>query len=119
MATNQWADHHNFNHFEMSLPKQHLYKISHTATVILEMSFKKSPFIFFLNLKLPWQPNKRATGHKIHELGRQSSNDHLPNMVHIATLVMEKMQFDHFLIISLWKYSVTMATIPRSRLADI
>ena len=42
-----------------------------------------------------------ATAHKTHELGRQSSNDHLPNMVHIATLVMEKMQFDHFPIVSL------------------
>ena len=25
---------------------------------------------------LPWQPNKMATGHKTHKLGRQSSNDH-------------------------------------------
>ena len=31
-------------------------------------------------------------------------------MVHITSLVMEKMQFNHFLIISLWEFSVAMAT---------
>ena len=31
---------------------------------------------FFFNLMLPWQPNKMATGHQTHKLGRQSSNDH-------------------------------------------
>ena len=40
---------------------------SHTASVVLEeMSFKKNPF--FLNLMLPWQPNKMANGHKTHKL---------------------------------------------------
>ena len=36
----------------------------------------KKFFFFFLNLMLPWQPNKIATGHQTHKLGRQSSNDH-------------------------------------------
>ena len=31
---------------------------------------------FFLNLMLPWQPNKMAPGHQTHKLSRQSSNDH-------------------------------------------
>ena len=38
------------------------------------MSFKK--FLFFLNLILPWQPNKIAIGHKKYKLGKHSSNDH-------------------------------------------
>ena len=33
-------------------------------------------FFFFLNLMLPWQPNKIVTGHKTHKLVRQSSNDY-------------------------------------------
>ena len=32
---------------------------------------------------------------------------------------MEKMQFNYFLIISIWKFSVAMATKPRGRLADL
>ena len=40
-------------------------------------------------------------------------------MVHITSLVMEKMQFNYFLIISLGEFSVAMATKPRGRLADI
>ena len=35
---------------------------------------KTNPFC--LNLMLPWNPNKIATGHEIHKLGRQLSNDH-------------------------------------------
>ena len=34
-------------------------------------------------------------------------------MVHITSVVMEKMQFNHFPIISLWELSVAMATKPR------
>ena len=65
---------------------------------------------------LPWQPNKMATGHQTHELDGQSSNDHnLQNMVHITLLVMEKMQLNHFPIISLWELSVAMATKPKDR----
>ena len=30
---------------------------------------------FFLNLMLPWQPNKRVTGHQTHKLDRLSSYD--------------------------------------------
>ena len=41
--------------------------------VLEELSFKK--ILFFLNLMLPWQPNKMATGHQTHKLGRQSSYD--------------------------------------------
>ena len=48
------------------------------------------------NLMLPWQPNKMAAGHQTQKLGRQSSN-----MVHVTSVVMEKMQFNHFPIISL------------------
>ena len=41
------ADHHNFSYSELSLPKQYLYKISHTASVILEeMSFIKKKSFF-------------------------------------------------------------------------
>ena len=36
-------------------------------------------------------------------------------MVHITTVVMEKVQFNHFPIISLWELSVAMATKPRGR----
>ena len=53
---------------------------------------------FFFNLMLPWQPNKMVTGH--------------------GSMFMEKMQFNHFLIISLWEFSVAMATKLRDRLAD-
>ena len=42
----------------------------------------------------------------------------LPNMVHITSVVMEKMQFNHFLI-SVWEFSVAMTTKPRDRLADL
>ena len=62
---------------------------------------------------------QNGTGHKTHKLGRQSSNDHNYQIsVHMTSLVMEKMQFNHFLIISLWEFSVAMATKPRGRLAD-
>ena len=40
-------------------------------------------------------------------------------MVHITSLVMEKTQFNHFPIISLWELSVAMATKPRDRLAKL
>ena len=71
---NQEADHYNFTYSELALPLQHLHQISHTASVVLKLSFKK--FFFFLNWLLPWQPNKMAAGHKTHKLDRQSSNDH-------------------------------------------
>ena len=51
---------------------------------------------------LPWQTNKMVTGHKTHELGRQSSNDHNCQIW----------------FISLWEFSVAMATKPKGRLAD-
>ena len=35
MQQNQKKDHHNISYFELSLPNQHLYKISHTASVVL------------------------------------------------------------------------------------
>ena len=44
---------------------------SPTASVVFEeLSFKNSFLV------LPWQPNKMATGHQTHKLGRQSSYDH-------------------------------------------
>ena len=36
-------------------------------------------------------------------------------MAHITSLVIEKVQFNHFPIISLWELSVVMATKPRDR----
>ena len=55
---------------------------------------------------LPRQPNKMVTGHKTHKLGRQSSNDHnCQLMVQITSNDMKKMQFNHFLIVSLWVLS--------------
>ena len=60
---------------------------------------------------LPCQPNKMAIGHKTYKLGRQSSNDHN----RIMSLVMEKMQFNHICIVSLWELSVAMATELRGR----
>ena len=35
-----------------------------------------SHYFFLIYLMLPWKPNKMATGHEAHKLGRQSSNDH-------------------------------------------
>ena len=73
------------------------------SVVLKELSFKKkNHFFFFLNLMLPWQTNKMVTGHKTHELGRQSSNDHNCQIW----------------FISLWEFSVAMATKPKGRLAD-
>ena len=58
---NQEADHHNFSSFKLSLPKQHLYKISHTASVVLEeMSFKKNPFLKFNVAKATTQNGHRS-----------------------------------------------------------
>ena len=48
---------------------------SFCSVVLEELSLKKKSPFFFLNLMLPWQPNKIVTGHKTHKLGRQSSND--------------------------------------------
>ena len=64
---------------------------------------------------LPWQPNKMATGHQTHKLGRQLSNDHNCHMVLITSLVIEKKKFNHFPVISLWEISVSVATKPRDR----
>ena len=75
MATKpRCRSHHNFSYFELSLPKQHLYKIR----VILLQWFWRSCHLkkVLLKPKVAWQPNKMATGHKTHELGRQSSHDH-------------------------------------------
>ena len=57
---------------------------SHFPANALEISYFKI---------LPWQPNKMGAGHKPQKLCGLSANDHLPNMVHITSLVMEKMQF--------------------------
>ena len=48
----------------------HLYKI---RIILLDWFWK---FLFFLNLILPWQPNKIAIGHKKYKLGKHSSSDH-------------------------------------------
>ena len=44
MATKQEPDHHNFSYFELPLPKQLLYQISHTASVVSKLSFEKVLF---------------------------------------------------------------------------
>ena len=71
---NQEADQHYFSYFELLSPKQHLHQIR----VIMLHWFWCCPLnnSFFFNLMLPWQPNKMVTGHKTHNLGRQSSKDH-------------------------------------------
>ena len=63
---------------------------------------------------LPWQPNKMTIGHKTYILGRQLSNDHNCQIwfTLLNSLVMEKMKFNHFPIISLLELSVAMATKP-------
>ena len=71
MATKPEANHHNFSYFELSLPKQQLYKI---RKLLLQWFWRRchlKHFFFFLNLMLPWQPNKIAIGHKTHILSRQ------------------------------------------------
>ena len=100
---NQDADRQKFGYFELSYAMQHLYQI----VVLLLLWFWRSShlfIIFFLNLMLPWQPNKMATGHQTHKL-----------VAHITSLVMEKLQLNHFPIIILWELSVAMATKPRGR----
>ena len=62
---------------------------------------------------LPWQPNNMATDHQAYKLSRQPSNDH--HMAHMTSLVMEKMQFNHFPIINQWELSVAMVTKPSDR----
>ena len=47
------------------------------------------------------QSNKMATGYKTHKQCSQSSNDHNCQIWQTISLVMEKMQFNHFLILSL------------------
>ena len=48
LTINQVADHHNFSYFELSLPKQHLYKI---RVMLLQWFWRrchlKIPFFFF------------------------------------------------------------------------
>ena len=66
---------------------------------------------------LPLQPNKMAAGHQTHKLGRQSSDDHncqirFPSL---QMVMQNKMQINHFPIISLSEIFVAMATKPRGR----
>ena len=83
-------------------------KLESTASVVLEeLSLKKNNNN---NLMLRWQQNKMATGHKTDKLCRQSSNDH-NCQIWFASLVMEKMQFNHFPIISLWHDNQTKRQI--------
>ena len=66
---------------------------------------------------LPWQPIKMAAGHKTFKLGRQSSDDQNCQIWFTSLQwFMERMQFNHFPIISLWELSVVMATKPRARI---
>ena len=54
----------------------HLYKI---RIILLDWFWRRCHLknsFFFLNLILPWQPNKIAIGHKKYKLGKHSSNDH-------------------------------------------
>ena len=76
MATKLRGRRQMFGYFKLSYAKQHLYQIRVLLLqrFLEELSFKK--FLSFLNLMLPWQPNKMATGHQTHKLGRQSSYDH-------------------------------------------
>ena len=59
----------NFPYPSNICTKLELYCFSYFERVVIY----KNPF---LNLILPWQPNKMAASHKTHKLGRQSSNDH-------------------------------------------
>ena len=75
-VANQGAQPHNFSFFELSLPKQHLYKIRVILLQWFWRSWHLKKSFFFLNLMSPWQPNKMAIRHKTHTLGKQSYNDH-------------------------------------------
>ena len=68
---NKNADWQTFTYFELHLPMQHLYQ---TRVILLQWFWHLN--FFFLNPMLLWQPKKMATGHKTHELGRQTSTDH-------------------------------------------
>ena len=53
---NKLTDHHKFSYVELPLPKQHLYKISHKASMALE----ELSFIFFFfkfNVAIATKPN--------------------------------------------------------------
>ena len=50
---------------------------------------------------LPWQPNKMAIGHKTHILDKNHPVIRTAKYVYITSLVMEKMQFNHFSIMSM------------------
>ena len=82
---------------------------------MLQWFWRSCHLFFFLIQLLQWQQNKIVTGHKTYKLGSQTSDDHNSNMIQITSLVMKKMQFNHFSMISLWGFSVTMATKPRGR----
>ena len=65
---------------------------------------------------LPWQPNNMATSHKTYKLGTQSSDDHNCQIWLISLhWLWRKCNFNHFSNISLWEFSVAMATKPRGR----
>ena len=50
--------------------------VGHASNWATEADFWRSSHYFFSNLMLPWKPNKVATGHETHKMGRQSPNDH-------------------------------------------
>ena len=72
---------------------------------------KKIPF--YKNLILPWKANEMATGHEMHKLGRQLPNDQ--NYHHFTSLLMKKMQFNHFFHYKSMGAFCSMATKPRSK----
>ena len=102
-----------------SLYKARQDKLNRTFFFLLVLNRLFFPCWCFTDLKiLPWQPNKMVAGHKTHKLGRQSSNNHY-SQIWFATLVIEKIRFNLFPIISLWELSVTMAIKLKDRLANL
>ena len=70
----------------------------------------KLSFTNFLLKILPWQPRKMATGHKTHNLVRQSSNDHNCQLWFNSLHVLWRKYNLPFSIVSLVERTVVIAT---------
>ena len=108
---NQVADHHNFSCFKLPLAKQHLYPIK----IILLQWFRWSFHLIIFKFNVAWQPNKMATGHKTHRLGRQSSNDHNCQIWFTSLHWLWRKCNLTIFPLCLWELSVAMGTKLRGR----
>ena len=113
---NQEADHHNFSYFELPLPKQLLYQIRVTLLQWFRSCHLKKSFFKIeccRGNQTKWQPVIKhinwVDNHQMIITAKYGSH-------HFTGI--EKVQFNHFPIISLWELSVAMATKPRGRLPN-